>query len=185
MHVLAISGSLRAASTNAMLMRAITRLAPEGMSFTIYDGLGDLPHFSPDRDGDDAPPAVDRLRTLLRDTGGVLICTPEYAFGVPGSLKNALDWTVSSSEFMYKPTVAFSASPSNMGGDKALASLLLTLKAETAEVVESGALAIPRVNKVLDVDGNITDAAIAQAFRTALASLAQAITRHAAEDTGA
>jgi len=185
MHILAISGSLRASSTNTTLMRATTRLAPEGMTFTIYDGLGDLPHFSPDLDGDEAPPAVDRLRRLLQDADGVLICTPEYAFGVPGSLKNALDWTVSSGEFMYKPTVAISASPSNMGGDKAHASLLLTLQAETAEVVNGGALTIPRVNKVLDADGNIADDAIAQALRTALASLAQAIAHRAAEEAGA
>ena len=143
------------------------------MTFTIYDGLGDLPHFSPDLDGDEAPPAVDRLRQLLQD-----------ADGVPGSLKNALDWTVSSGEFMYKPTIAISASPSNMGGDKAHASLLLTLQAETAEVVNGGTLTIPRVSKVLNADGNIADDAIAQALRTALASLAQAIARRAAEDAG-
>ena len=143
------------------------------MTFTIYDGLGDLPHFSPDLDGDEAPPAVDRLRQLLQD-----------ADGVPGSLKNALDWTVFSGKFMYKPTIAISASPSNMGGDKAHASLLLTLQAETAEVVNGGTLTIPRVSKVLNADGNIADDAIAQALRTALASLAQAIARRAAEDAG-
>ena len=67
MRILAISGSLRASSTNTTLMRATMRLAPAGMTFTIYDGLGDLPHFSPDLDGDEAPPAVDRLRQLLQD----------------------------------------------------------------------------------------------------------------------
>jgi len=90
----------------------------------IYGGLDDLPHFSPDRDGDDPPRSVGRLRELLRTADGVLIGTPEYAFGVPGALKNALDWTVSSGEFDGKPVAAISASPLYTGGAKAHASLL-------------------------------------------------------------
>jgi len=128
-RILAISGSLRASSTNTALVRAIAAMAPTGMDVTLYDGLGDLPHFSPDLDDEKSPAAVIQLRALLRAADGVLICTPEYAFGVPGSLKNALDWTVSSGDLNEKPVAAISASPLYSGGDKAHASLLLTLTA--------------------------------------------------------
>ena len=111
MHILAISGSLQATGTITTLVRAIVALAPENMACTIYNGLADLPHFSPDRDGDDPPASVKNLRALLQEADGVLICTPEYAYGMPGSLKNALDWTVSSGEFVNKPVAALGASP--------------------------------------------------------------------------
>ena len=176
MRILAISGSLRANSTNTTLVRAIVGLAPENMLFSLYDGLSELPHFSPDIDVEDAPPPVDALRRQLQDADGVLICTPEYAYGVPGSLKNALDWTVSSGEFVGKPVVAMSASPSNMGGDKAHASLLLTLTALSANIVEGGTLIIPLIRTKLNKNGEITDPTTTQALRSVLAALAQTIT---------
>jgi len=115
MRILALSGSLRASTTNTRLVRATAALAPETIEITIYDGLADLPHFSPDLDGDDPPASVHNLRKLLQEVDDVLICTPEYAFGVPGSLNNALDWTVSSGEFYRKPVAVISASPSPTG----------------------------------------------------------------------
>ncbi len=91
MRILAISGSLRASSTNTALVRAIIALAPEDMEITLYDGLGALPYFSPERDDENSPQSVRDLRAQLQAADGVLICTPEYAFGVPGVLKNALE----------------------------------------------------------------------------------------------
>ncbi len=176
MRILAISGSLRASSTNTTLVRAIMRLAPENMLFSLYDELGELPHFSPDIDIEDAPQPVNALRRQLRDADGVLLCTPEYAYGVPGSLKNALDWTVSSGEFVSKPVVVISASPSILGGDKAHASLLLTLTALSANIVEGGTLIIPLMRTKLNANGEITDTATTQALRSVLAALAQTIT---------
>jgi len=175
MHILAISGSLRADSTNTTLVRAVMSIASDALDFTLYDGLGDLPHFSPDRDGDDALPAVARLRGLLRAADGVLICTPEYAFGVPGSLKNALDWTVSSGEFNGKPVAAISASPSPSGGDKALASLLLTLRALGASVPPGAALSVPAIKKKLGADGRLTDETTIEALKTMLDALTYAL----------
>ncbi len=175
MHILAISGSLRASSTNTKLVRAIMRLAPANMGFTLYDGLGDLPHFSPDLDVEDTPPPVHALRQQLQNADGVLICTPEYAYGVPGSLKNALDWTVSSGDFFGKPIAAISASPSILGGDKAHASLLLTLTALSANLVEGGTLIIPLIRTKMDANGEITDPATAEALNSVLDALAQTI----------
>ena len=178
MHILAISGSLRASSTNTALVRATAALAPKTMEFTIYDGLADLPHFSPDLDGDNAPASVGQLRGLLQAADGVLICTPEYAFGVPGALKNALDWTVSSGDLYEKPVAAISASPTYMGGDKAHASLLLTLSALGAKVPEGAKLIIPMVRLKLNANGEVSDPETVQALKSVLDTLAQTITMH-------
>ena len=93
MKIIAISGSLRARSSNLALLRAAAALAPEEIEVAIYEGLGALPHFNPDDDEEGAtPPApVAALRALLADADGIVISTPEYAHGLPGSLKNALD----------------------------------------------------------------------------------------------
>lgn len=162
MNILAISGSLRASSSNTRLVRAIMRLAPSGIETQMYQGLADLPHFSPDLDGDNPPASVLTLRQHIQAADGVLICTPEYAFGVPGTLKNALDWTVSSGDFSEKPVAAISASPLWGGGDKAHASLLLTLTALGASILEEGKIIIPMINKKLDTDGNILDPALVE-----------------------
>src|SRR5688572_2786888 len=96
MKILAISGSLRNNSSNTALVRAIIKLAPPGMEFRMYEGLGTLPHFIQGMDGMNSPDTVREFRSLVEHADGVMICTPEYAFGVPGVLKNALDWLVGS-----------------------------------------------------------------------------------------
>lgn len=177
MQILAISGSLNVSGTITTFVRAIAALAPERMAFALYDRLGDLPHFSPDRDGDGehAPAAVTDLRGQLRVADGVLICTPEYAYGMPGSLKNALDWTVSSGDFVNKPVAALSASPYPTGGERAHASLLLTLTALNATVAEGCALTVPLVRTKMDAAGTISDPATAQALRSVLDALVRAV----------
>jgi NAD(P)H-dependent FMN reductase len=134
-----------------------------------------LPHFSPDLDVADAPPSVASFRHQLQDADGILICTPEYAYGMPGVLKNGLDWTVSSGEFVHKPVLTMSASPFAMGGEKAHASLLLTLSALSAHVIEGEMLTIPFIRKKLDAHGNLIDLATIQALTIALQKFAQVI----------
>jgi chromate reductase len=176
MKILAISGSLRRKSSNAALMNAIIALAPKHMKFSIYGGLGELPHFNPDFDIDEGPSTVKGLRTQLKEVDGVLICTPEYGNGVPGVLKNALDWIVSSGEFVNKPTAVISASPTPMGGDKAHASLLLTLKMINAEVVEGGTMIIPHITLKLNHIGVIINSELEQDLQSILWSLERAVT---------
>jgi len=177
--IVAISGSLRAASTNTALVRAAAALAPEGVEVVVYDGLASLPHFSPELDGppggEGVPDAVRDLRGLLAGAGGALVCTPEYAYGMPGSLKNALDWLVTSGELWCLPVVALSASPSALGGEKAHAALLLTLSALEAQVVAEGSLSIPFVTTKVSKGGEITDPATARAVQMSLAALARAV----------
>ncbi|KAK2618123.1 NADPH-dependent FMN reductase [Leptospira interrogans] len=135
MKILFISGSIRFESNASALLRAIAKTAPSEMDIITFSELGDLPHFSPDRDGENSPESVKKYREVLRIVDGVLICTPEYAHNMPGVLKNSLDWVVGSGEYVNKPVMALSSSPSYMGGEKALQSLLTTLRAMNAAVV--------------------------------------------------
>ncbi len=173
--ILAISGSLRAHSSNTALLHAAIGLAPDNMDISIYDGLGNLPHFNPELDTDNIAAPVEDWRTSLKVAHGVLICTPEYAHGVPGVLKNALDWLVSSGEFVNKPTAVISASPSPDGGDKAHSSLVQTLAVMTAKIVEGATMLVPAVSAKLNHKGEITDPATAQALKSLLDALALAI----------
>lgn len=154
--ILGISGSLRVGSTNAVLLKEVASLAPDSVELTIYQYLGDLPHFSPERDTENVAESVTHLRALLAEADGVIICTPEYAFGVPGVLKNSLDWMVSSAQYNEKPVAAISASPLPSGGDKAMASLLLTLQALGTRVPQGGVLSIPAVYQKLS-NGMVSD----------------------------
>jgi chromate reductase len=178
--ILAISGSLRKSSTNTALLHATENLAPSHLDFKFYEGLGTLPHFNPELDGEDSipPESVSDLRTRLKEADGILICTPEYGNGVPGVLKNALDWIVSSGEFMNKPVAVISASPTPMGGDKAHASLLLTLNMVNAKIVAEGMI-IPFIRLKLNNEGEITDPALADELRSLLSALVISI--HAQE----
>ncbi|MEW4371135.1 NADPH-dependent FMN reductase [Paenibacillus kandeliae] len=169
--ILAISGSLRQSSSNTRLLNAIMGLAPDHMIFTTYTGLNDLPHFTPDLDTDNGPESVQDLRKQLQDAQGVLICTPEYGNGVPGTLKNALDWIVSSGEFVNKPTAVITASPSPMGGNHANASLLLTLQMINAKVSDTTTLTIPHITLKLSKEGTITDVTLKQNLQDLLESL--------------
>lgn len=175
MRVLAISGSLRAVSSNAILLRAAAALAPEGVEIVTYDGLSDLPHFNPDLDtalGDPRlPAAVRALRREVFAADAVLISSPEYAHGVPGSLKNALDWLVGGSEIPGKPVALLNASPRST---HAQASLAETLRTMSAEVVEGSPFAAPLAGRGLDEAGALADPEVAAAIRGALAALTAA-----------
>src|SRR3954467_11449981 len=96
-QLVAISGSLKQSSANSALVRALAEQAPERVE--IWDELGDLPHFTPDDDGG-AP--VASLRAAVTRADGVVIATPEYAGGMPGTLKNALDWLVGAAGLHHK-----------------------------------------------------------------------------------
>jgi chromate reductase, NAD(P)H dehydrogenase (quinone) len=171
MQFLAISGSLRAASTNRSLLRAAAVLAPEDVSINFYDELGDLPPFNPDLDNSVPPRSVDRFRLQLRSAAGVIISTPEYAHGVPGVLKNALDWLVASGELYEKPVALFSASPR---ANYAHASLMETLTVMTARIISEACIVLPLIGKNLDKYGIIAEPHMSRTIRTALIAFSQA-----------
>ncbi|OXL85028.1 hypothetical protein BCV73_19420 [Paenibacillus sp. SSG-1] len=177
--ITAISGSLRRQSSNTSLIHALYPLAPETMEISIFEGIGDLPHFNPDMDGDDPAPSVVRLRDTIRQADGVIISTPEYAHGVPGVLKNALDWLVSSGEFVYKPVAVVSGSPMETGGEKAHESLQMTLRMMTADLVEGGSFTVPFLNQKLR-GGEIKDEELNERLKGMLGKLEEAVREAAA-----
>jgi chromate reductase len=147
-NVIALSGSLRAGSSNAALLRAAIACAPPALAISFDEqAIATLPHFNPDLDVDPAPPAVAAFRAQLAAAEGVIICSPEYAHGVPGALKDALDWIVSSGELMEKPILLLNASPA--GGTYAQASLAETLTVMSAAVL-AASLTAPFLRKKLD-----------------------------------
>jgi chromate reductase len=169
-RVLAISGSLRAGSSNSAILRAAQRLAPVGMRIDLYEDLGSLPHFNPDLDDTDTPPsAVAELRALVGAADGLIISSPEYAHGVPGSLKNALDWLVSSNELMDLPVLLINASPS--GGHYAQPALAEILRVMGANVLEKASLTSPFIRQKVSADGTINDPEVESALATSLAAL--------------
>ena len=175
MQILAISGSLRPSSSNTAILRVLIGLTSDSMNISIYNGIGNLPHFNPDIDVDDALVPVQDWRTQLKESDGVIFCTPEYAHGVPGVLKNALDWLVSSGEFVNKPTAVISASPSPDGGEKANASIVQTLKVMMAEISEEATLCIPAVSAKLNDQSQVIDPETQLAMRSLLDALATTI----------
>jgi chromate reductase len=171
MAIVGISGSLRKHSSNAALLRAAARVAPAGVQVAMYDGLDDLPPFNPDLDEEGAvPPApVAALRSLLIDADAVLISSPEYAHGVPGILKNMLDWLVSTGELVGKPVALLNASP--VGGSYAQAALLETLRTMNWKVVDEACRVQPFVSR--KITGELTDDAALRELESAVAALAR------------
>ena len=164
MKILALSGSLRANSYNTSIVKYLQTLSK---NVEIYNGLGKLPLFNPDLDihtldEDNSPKNVVEFRAKVRESDIFVISIPEYAHQIPGVLKNALDWLVSSDAIVAKPTVVISASTSAMGGDKAHAQLVALLKVISHNVLEDASLIVSRVNKKIDDDGNVVDDGLKQ-----------------------
>jgi len=176
MRILAISGSLRTESSNTALLRAAARIASPGTQVVVYEGLAALPPFSPDldRDGDAPAPAVAALRAEISAAGGVIISSPEYAHGVPGVLKNALDWLVSYPEFAGKPVVLWNASAA--GGEHAQASLVEILKTMSARVLVDDSLLAPFLHRKLGAGAALAGEA-EQRVAASLAALVDAASR--------
>jgi len=147
MKILAISGSLRAQSTNTTLLHAVALMAPPHIDIVVYEELETIPPFNSDLDVEPGPEPVSRLRAALRDSAAVLFSTPEYAHGVPGALKNALDWVVGSGELSGKPVTLFNASAR---GEYAQASLREILKTMDARLLSDAEITVPLLGKVFD-----------------------------------
>jgi chromate reductase len=170
-RILAISGSLRRASCNTMLLRASAALAPAGVDIHVYGGLGDLPLFNPDLEGNE-PASVKELCTQLRAVDGVLIASPEYAHGVTGAMKNALDWLVGTEVFVDKPVALFNASPR---ATLAQAALTETVRVMAAYLVAEASITVALLGRNLDQAGIVAHPEIAGALRTAIQVFVRAI----------
>lgn len=110
------------------MLKAVRILAPLSVKVTAYAGLADLPPFNPDRESETLL-AVQSFRDLLERSSAVFISSPEYAHGIPGVLKNALDLTVGSGEFVDKPVVLLNSSPRAIHAQAQLEEVLSTMNA--------------------------------------------------------
>lgn len=149
--LLTICGSLRAGSSNAALLDAARQLVPAGVTTCAYTGLALLPAFSPDLEENAAalPDAVAHWRSALATADAILISSPEYAHGVPGALKNALDWAVGGNELVGKPVGLLSASAASRFAHPQLVEVLTTMSARV----------VPEATVVLDIPRRGADAA--------------------------
>lgn len=170
LRILAISGSLRSRSSNTSLLRVAAEVAPADVIIALYEGLGTLPHFNPDDDIGTPPATVLELRARVGESDGLLLCSPEYAHGMPGSLKNALDWLVASVELPHKPVALLNASP---WATHAQASLVETLTVMSTRIVIDVRIPVARAD--VSSDGTIESAEIRRALRDALEAFAAEI----------
>lgn len=167
MNILAISGSLRAASLNSALLRAVARLAPADINVVLYRGLGDLPLFNPDIEASDPSP-VANLRTQIMSADALLIASPEYAHGVTGVMKNALDWMVGCEAFVHKPVALLNASPRAI---HAHASLRETITVMSACIVEEASITVPILSSNFSEDEIVLHPDISASLLAALFAL--------------
>jgi len=167
--ILALSGSLRQSSINSAALRAAARVAPRvGAVVLVDDSVRHLPLFDPDLEK--APPdSVRRFRLACLEAEAVLLAVPEYAFGIPGAFKNAIDWTVGSVALNRKPVAVLNVAPPGRGGH-ARAALAQVLQALDADVVVH---AVPIAERDKDGDGELRAPAILDALEVVVADLAR------------
>ena len=169
--ILAISGSLRQVSSNTALLKAAIALSPPNIEIKLYSGLNDLPHFNPDLELIE-PPSVNDLRAQIKWADGLLISSPEYAHGVPGVLKNALDWLVSGEEFVGKAIALINASPRATHAQAALAEIMTTM---SGKIVPEASITLALLGKNLDAAGIIADLTLSGDLQAAIIVFANAI----------
>ncbi|ESX65062.1 NAD(P)H-dependent oxidoreductase [Mesorhizobium sp. M0027] len=173
LNILAISGSLRAASTNSALVAALAQNALPDCHVAVYDGLGRLPIFNPDDEGERTPPQAAALIDAVTAADGVIVSCPEYAHGVPGGLKNALDWLVSRDAAVGKPAMLVHASPRSLFARAALAEIMRTM---SFALYEEAALEIALLGKKPpEVEKILAQPASRQTMRDALSAFAEFI----------
>jgi len=175
LNILAVSGSLRAESRNRALLEAAQLLAPARVRITLDWSLATLPHYNPDLDtldGASMPPEARRWRERAGDADGILISSPEYAHGVPGVLKNALDWLVSSTIFPGKPVALLGASAISVFAPEQLRETLTTMN---ARFVYEASIAVPVSGAAASAASIVADPELAQLLRGALETFVSAI----------
>jgi len=152
--IFAIIGSTRANSSNLKLVKKIEALTTEIFEITIFEGLAELPHFNPDLDKENPPKKIIEFRKQIENSHGVIICTHEYVFSIPGSLKNAIEWFVSTIVFSHKPIGLITASSS---GEKGHEELKLIMRTVETKFTEETTLLINGIKGKFDDAGNIKD----------------------------
>jgi len=172
--ILALSGSLRKASVNTTVLRVAIAVAPPDVEITLFPGLADMPAFDPDMDIDgSAPPSVQAFREAVDQADGVLIASPEYAHGVSGVLKNALDWLVSCTLAFYgKPVGLLNTSSRSTIAYDSLKEIIRTM---AATLVEEASQVIPLPNMTITYDQILGHPLLRERIRTCTLALRNSI----------
>jgi NAD(P)H-dependent FMN reductase len=165
--ILAISGSLRAASLNSAMLRVMARLAGDDMQIILYDAIGNLPLFNPDIEASDPAP-VAAFREQIMAADALLIASPEYAHGITGVMKNALDWMVSCEAFVNKPVAILNASPRATFADASLREIVTMM---SAIIIEEASITVPIIGARLDEEGIFRHPEISTNLIAALATI--------------
>ena len=165
MRFFGISGSLRKNSTNKVLLHALALLAPPDLEIEVFEELDQIPAFNPDLEMTDEPGPVLRFRTALRESDLVVFASPEYAHGVPGVLKNALDWVVGSGELSGRPVVLANAAARGVHAKASLREILTTMD---AILLRDGELTIDLTGRSVTASEIKRDDAVALKIRSHL-----------------
>ncbi|MFQ6599411.1 NADPH-dependent FMN reductase [Flavobacterium sp. C3NV] len=152
--IFAITGSTRKNSSNYKILKYISEEIKDSFEVEIFENIDKLPHFNPDLDTENLPEEVVSFRNKIEKADGVIICTPEYVFSLPGSLKNALEWCVSTTIFSGKKTGLITASASGEMGHEQLILIMKTLEANLKEDTQ---LLIAGIRGKINEKGEITN----------------------------
>ncbi len=152
--ILFLLGSTKSSSANKQIVLLLMQQLADSFEVEIYDSLDKITHFNPDLDNELVPDSVTHFRQAIEQADGVIICTPEYVFSLPGVLKNAIEWLVSTTIYTDKPTALITASSS---GEKAHESLNLVMKTIGAKIGNHSSILIKSVKSKINANGNIVD----------------------------
>ena len=162
MKILGVAGSLREGSYNRSLLRAARELLPADVELAEFDIRG-LPFYDGDVEAAGDPEPVVALKDAIREADALLIATPEYNRGVPGALKNAVDWASRpplGSPLTGKPVAIIGASTGRGGTARAQEHLRSALEFSRAEVLEQPELLVPEAYLHFDQHGELADEGI-------------------------
>jgi chromate reductase len=186
MRIVAIAGSLRKGSYNRSLLFNLGELLPEGLAIEIQP-IADVPLFNEDDEAQGTPEAVARLREAVKAADGLLVATPEYNAGVPGVLKNAVDWLsrpAGKNVLGGKPIAIVGATPGALGTARAQAQLRAAFEYNAAPVMPSPQVFVSQARDKFDADGRLTDERTRAFLRKFLEAYAVWVRRFATSDGG-
>lgn len=175
-HVFAVAGSLRKDSWNKKLLRAAMELVPPGMMIHQFDGLPDIPPYDADIDVDPRPEPVSAMKHSLAACDGLLIATPEYNYGIPGQLKNAIDWASrppATSPLLGKVALLMGASPGMVGTARAQQQLRQNLVFSKTTVLPPPEILIAKAPEKFDANGRLIDEMARQLIAEQLKALGE------------
>jgi chromate reductase len=163
MKILAMSGSLRTGSYNTLLLEAARQYFPAGTEYQLQSI--DVPLYNEELDGENKPATIVAIKAAIAAADGILIATPEYNYGIPGGLKNALDWIsrpAFKSPIVNKPVAIMSAAKSPTGGARAQGQVKQVLAGMLADIYSAPEFLVPLAQNVFSTGGELTDAEIAR-----------------------